>query len=260
MAFPIYLRIGSIALHPHLVFETLAYFVGFRLYLWQRRKYGDPVPSHLRWWAISSAAAGGALGSKILYWLETPALTLAKWNDWTYMLGGKTVVGGLLGGLIGVELTKRIVGETRSTGDLFAIPLAAAMAIGRIGCFLTGLSDQTYGLPTRLPWGIDFGDGIPRHPTQLYEILFLTGVIFVLARMRSRLEQSGDLFKAFMILYLAWRLLIDSFKPEVQFAGLGSIRWACVLGLLYYGRDILRIMRRVTQRAPSSDIPQSKVQ
>lgn len=211
----------------------------------------------MRWWAISAAAAGGALGSKMLYWLETPALTLAKWNDWAYMLGGKTVVGGLLGGLIAVELTKELVGESRSTGDLFALPLAAGIAIGRVGCFLTGLSDQTFGLPTRLPWGIDFGDGIRRHPAQLYEILFLVALIALLTWLQPKLPQSGDLFKLFMILYLAWRLCIDFLKPAAQFAGLGSIQWACVLGLLYYGRDAVRIAHDVM--LPLARMPQTKV-
>jgi len=198
------------------------------------------------------------MGSKILYWLETPALTLAKWDDWTYMLGGKTVVGGLLGGLIAVEVTKKLLGETRSTGDLFALPLAAGMAIGRVGCFLNGLSDQTFGLPTRLPWGIDFGDGIPRHPTQLYEILFLIAVMVVLVWLRPKVYQSGDSFKTFMIVYLAWRLCIDFLKPTVQFAGLGSIQWACVFGLLYYGRDALRILRDVIQ--PVTRVPPGVIQ
>ena len=176
----------------------------------------------MRWWAVASAVAGAALGSKILYWFESPALTLARWQDWAYLLGGKTVVGGLLGGLIAVELTKKLLGETRSTGDLFAVPLAVGIGIGRVGCFLTGLSDQTFGLPTRLPWGMDFGDGIPRHPTQLYEILFLGGVVLVLAWLRHRAPQSGDMFKTFMILYLAWRLSVDFLKPTVHLAGLGA--------------------------------------
>jgi hypothetical protein len=88
-------------------------------------------------------------------------------------MGGKTIVGALIFGLISVELIKRYIGVRQSTGDLYAIPLALGIAIGRIGCFLTGLSDNTYGTPTNLPWAINFGDNILRHPTQLYEIIFL---------------------------------------------------------------------------------------
>jgi phosphatidylglycerol---prolipoprotein diacylglyceryl transferase len=67
-----------------------------------------------------------------------------------------------------VEVTKKIIKVPTSTGDAFAYPLIVGTAIGRIGCFFTGLSDRTYGTATSLPWGIDFGDRIPRHPTQLY--------------------------------------------------------------------------------------------
>lgn len=52
------------------------------------------------------------------------------------------------------------------------------MAVGRLGCFFAGLPDYTYGVPTDLPWGVNFGDGVPRHPVQLYEsaamLLFLS--------------------------------------------------------------------------------------
>jgi len=92
-------------------------------------------------------------------------------------MGGKTIVGALVFGLIAVVLMKRYIGLRQSTGDLYAIPLALGIAIGRIGCFLTGLSDNTYGTPTNLPWAINFGDGIPRNPTQLYEIVFLIVLI-----------------------------------------------------------------------------------
>lgn len=78
-----------------------------------------------------------------------------------------------------------------STGDLYAIPLALGIAIGRVGCFLTGLPDNTYGTATALPWGINFGDGIPRHPTQLYEVLFLLLLIPFLYRVLNQISLLG---------------------------------------------------------------------
>ena len=129
---------------------------------------------------IAAAAAGAALGSKLLFWLEDPELTWHNLHNLAYLMRGKTVVGALVFGLISVELIKRYIGVRQSTGDLYAIPLALGIAIGRIGCFLTGLSDNTYGTSTTLPWAINFGDGIPRHPTQLYEIAFLLFLIPIL--------------------------------------------------------------------------------
>lgn len=163
-------------------FETLSYLIGFGVYLSLRRRFGDPIITPLRWVAIAAAVAGAALGAKILFWLEDPQLTWHNLHNPAYLIGGKTIVGALVFGLLTVELMKRYIGLRQSTGDLYAIPLALGIAIGRIGCFLTGLSDNTYGTPTNLPWGVDFGDGIPRHPTQIYEVIFLLAVTPILYR------------------------------------------------------------------------------
>jgi phosphatidylglycerol---prolipoprotein diacylglyceryl transferase len=175
--FPVYIPLGPYRLHPHLFFETLAYLVAFLIYLTLRRRFGDSLAIPIRWAVVAAAVAGAALGSKLLYLLEDPQLTVRSLHNPAYLIGGKTIVGALAGGLISVELIKRYIGLHQSTGDLYAIPLALGIAIGRIGCFLTGLSDNTCGTPTSLPWGINFGDGIPRHPTQLYEIIFLLTLI-----------------------------------------------------------------------------------
>ena len=243
MTFPAYLELFGARLHPHVVFETLAYFLGFRAYLWLRRRQADDIPGPTRWWAITAAALGGAVGSKVLAWLEDPAALQAQWTDPAFLMAGKTVVGGLLGGLVAVEVAKALLGERRSTGDLFAVPLAIGMAIGRIGCFLTGLSDHTYGLETTLPWGVDFGDGVARHPTQVYELVFLVALAAWLVRLGARRPRRGDVFKAFMVAYLGFRLAVDAVKPGVALLGLTAIQWACVAGLLYYLSDIVYWMR-----------------
>jgi len=151
-----------------------------------RRRFGDPVATPLRWAVITVAVAGAALGSKLLFWLEDPQLTWSSFHTPAYLMGGKTIVGALAAGLLAVELTKRYIGLRQSTGDLYAVPLAVGIAIGRIGCFLTGLADNTYGTPTRLPWAVNFGDGVPRHPTQLYEIAFLLLLIPLLYHILRR--------------------------------------------------------------------------
>src|SRR4029450_6126480 len=81
-----------------------------------------------------------------------------------------------------VELTKLVLHIHVKTGDTFALPLALALAVGRFGCFFNGCC---FGQPSNLPWAVDFGDGIRRHPTQLYEVLFhltMAGVLIFLMR------------------------------------------------------------------------------
>ncbi|MGA2745506.1 MAG: prolipoprotein diacylglyceryl transferase family protein [Candidatus Sulfotelmatobacter sp.] len=191
--FPFYLHLGPYTIHPHFFFESLSYIIAFAVYLSLRRRFGDSIATPFRWAAVAAAVAGAAIGAKILFWLEDPQLTWQNMNDPAYLIGGKTIVGALAGGLISVELIKRYIGIRTSTGDLYAIPLALGIAIGRIGCFLTGLSDNTYGTPTNLPWAVNFGDGIPRHPTQLYEMIFLLALIPFLYQVLSKTSRQNKI-------------------------------------------------------------------
>lgn len=247
--FPVYFWLGSFQIHPHLLFESLAYAIAFRLVLLNCRK--DTMAASQRSSVIVGGMMGALVGAKALVLLQHLDLLGQNWRVFALLLfQGKTVVGALLGGLMGVELTKKMIGITRSTGDVFVYPLIVGTAVGRVGCFLTGLSDRTYGIATNLPWGIDFGDGVPRHPTQLYEIVFLLALmIFLRWRSRSPLPE-GDLFKFYLISYLGFRFLIDFIKPDFHpFLGLTAIQIACVLGLAYYRRSLLKLFLFETSEA-----------
>jgi prolipoprotein diacylglyceryltransferase len=229
----------------HLIFESLAYFIAFRVYLWDRRRSGDFLDTPTRWTVVAAAIGGAAAGSKILFWLEDPARTAQQWNDLAYLMSGKTVVGALLGGTIAVEWIKRRTGVQRRTGDLFAVPLAIGIAIGRIGCFLAGLHDDTHGVATSLPWGVDLGDGIPRHPVQLYESAAMLLTAFALGRTKGPIFQEGDRFRLFLLVYFGWRLLVDMLKPGVRFGGFTTIQYCCMLALIWYAPDLRRILARI---------------
>lgn len=243
MNFPVYISVGALKIHPHLFFEAIAYSVALRLSLRNFRR--DRVKPTQRSSIVVGAMVGALIGAKVLVMLQHINLWWQQRSLFLLMLlQGKTVVGALLGALLGVELTKKLIGVQQSTGDAFVYPLISGMIIGRIGCFLTGLSDRTYGVATNLPWAIDFGDGIPRHPTQLYEIGFLI-LLMVFLNLRSRFSmQSGDLFKFYMIGYLSFRLIIDAIKPEFHpVLGLSAIQIACLFALLYYSRSIPKLFQ-----------------
>ncbi len=258
MTFPVYIPIGSLKIHPHLIFETAAYAIAFRIYLVMRKRAGDALDDGNRWWIIAAATMGAMVGSKLLYWCEYPALTLAHWREPAYLMSGKTIVGALIGGLFAVELAKQILGIKRRTGDLFAVPLCLGIAIGRIGCFLTGLEDHTAGIATSLPWGVNFGDGISRHPTQLYEALFALALGGCLWRRMQFPSVPGDIFKSFMVAYFAFRLACDFLKPEVLvLLGLSSIQLACMAMLIYYSADLRRWLSPRDRLLPAAPGPAS---
>lgn len=249
MSFPVYFWIGSWRIHPHILFEGLAYAIAIRLLLLKVRRQ-DNIPATQRSSVIVGGMIGALVGAKLLVLLQHIYLIWENKELFLFLLlQGKTVVGALLGGLIGVELTKKLIGVKESTGDAFVYPLILGTAVGRIGCFLTGLSDRTYGIATNLPWGVDFGDGISRHPTQLYEIIFLLALM-VFLRFRSRYSrQEGDLFKFYMISYLGFRFLIDFIKPDFHpILGLSAIQIACLAGVLYYYRSIPKMFASIGDR------------
>lgn len=231
------------SLSPHLVFESLAYTVGFSVYAHRRRRTGDILRDSDRASILVAAILGAAAGSKLLAWAEDPAEFVQRFHDWQFLMGGKTIVGGLLGGTAAVEWVKTRLHITRRTGDLFAIPLALGIAVGRVGCFLAGLGDHTYGIATTLPWAVDFGDGVMRHPVQIYEIVFLLALTAVLWWVGVSLHREGALYRLFLLAYLSFRLGIDFLKPEPKFAGLSVIQWTCLAALCWYSRDAAAVLR-----------------
>ena len=219
----------------HLVLEYLAFFIAYRYYVFLRRKNTDVISSSNRLSIILGAALGALIGSRLMGFLENPLIEISQENI-IQLLNTKTIMGGLFGGLLGVEFAKKRIGETQSSGDLFTFPIILGIFIGRVGCFLSGTNEFTYGDETASFLGMDLGDGLLRHPTSLYELLFLILLFFGLKRIqKTAVLKNGELFKWFMILYFAFRFFIEFLKPNVFYVfGLSSIQILCVICLLYY--------------------------
>lgn len=146
------------------VFEALAYASGYAVFRYLRERKGDIVEERQRWVIIAAASIGALLGSKLLGLAEqwpTIISALHSGHFWALLAspGGQTIAGGLLGGWIAVETVKKLSGIRNRTGDLFALPLCVGIIVGRVGCLIAGLADDTYGKATNLPWGVDLGDG-----------------------------------------------------------------------------------------------------
>lgn len=237
MTFPVYFHCFGLNVQAHQVLELLAYAAAFQLYLILRRRW--PSGPKLTWeqtaWIMIGAIFGALISAKTLAWAESFPLYWAHRGDWHALIGGKTIVGALLGGWMGVEIAKRRLGLSHPSGDIYVFPLILGMCIGRIGCFLAGLEDQTYGIATHLPWGVDFGDGIHRHPTQLYEIIFLIALAGFFIWRRRTGRQSGCMFSQFILAYMVFRFVIEFLKPRylLPVIPLSAIQLATLAGIAY---------------------------
>ncbi len=249
MHYPANIPIGEHSIPIHFICETLSYFLGYQFYSFLRNREKDQISSEHRIIIFVGAAFGAFLGSHILGVLEQPLL-LSKMNFF-YFMGNTTIVGGLLGGLIGVELTKKQIGVKVSSGDLMVYPIILAMVIGRFGCHFAGLEDGTYGIASSLPWAVDFGDGIRRHPTNLYEIVFWLFLwVFLFCLERKYKLNDGTRFKILMATYLLFRLWIEFIKPAYFFNfGLSAIQLASLAGLLYYYKLFLHPLKTIKPNA-----------
>ena len=161
---------------------------------------------------------------------------------------GRSIVGALAGAIVGIEILKWRRGIVGSTGWRFAAPMAGAIAVGRIGCFLSGLDDLTHGTPTSLPWGHDFGDGIARHPVQLYESLamvaFLVAFLVLLWRRNALVSRTG--FYLFVGFYAGQRFVWEFLKPYGTVIGPFNLFHLLSVALMVYA--VLYARRELSRR------------
>jgi phosphatidylglycerol:prolipoprotein diacylglycerol transferase len=172
------------------------------------------------------AFCGAMIGAKLPF-------VLADWDAFlsgaAWFSDGKTILCGLVGGYLGVEVAKWALDVRAKTGDSFAVPVSAAIGIGRLACFVGGCC---YGTPTDLPWGVVFRnvDSQPRHPTQLYEAAFHLSAAAALWQLQKRGLLRGQLIKLYILAYLAYRFATEFIRPETRlWGGLTGYQWTCVV-------------------------------
>jgi prolipoprotein diacylglyceryltransferase len=214
-----------------------------------------PKPERLRkepWWKRTvlalSAFVGGSLGAKLPFALARGegALSPEAW-----VTDGKTIMAGLIGAYLAVELAKLWLGVRVKTGDTFAVPLALALTVGRWGCFFNGCC---YGTETDLPWGVMFimpdGHLAKCHPTQLYESVFHFTMAVVLLELTQRDLLRCQRLKLYLIGYALYRFATEYIRPEPRdYLGLTFYQWAAVV--LAAGLTVQWLFDRNAERSPA---------
>jgi prolipoprotein diacylglyceryltransferase len=193
----------------HIVFDAIAWLAAGLSVLWLIRG------AHVRFRA--SPASNLAYIAALVFGAGVGAFLFGTANLWLSHQTGiaRSIEGAIFGGIVAVELYKRAAGFVARTGARFALPLAAGVAVGRIGCYFAGLDDFTYGTPTALPWGHDFGDGISRHPVQLYESAAMAAfaLVYVLRALRNDRFVIDNGFYLAVGFYGAQRFVWEFIKP-----------------------------------------------
>jgi len=229
---PVLFSVGRLDIPSYGVFMALAVAAGLLVYY--REASRQRTLSENTFYILMAGLVGGALGAKLpilaLNWHE-----IVSEHGWNLLVSGRSIVGGLVGGAVSVMLLKRTLRINERKGNLFAPAIALGMVIGRIGCFLRGCC---FGAPTTLPWGTDFGDGVPRHPTQLYEALFMLGMFGFLTALKSKAPRPGALFRILMLGYFSFRFAIEFIRVEGgAFLGLTFFQWISLVVLAWYAKD-----------------------
>lgn len=238
---PVLFYIGRFPVEAYPVLLFLALVVGLLIYIAQLK--GNNIKSPNALYIAIFAIVGGTIGAKI-------PIIFMNWNQLNsnpdsinILLSGRTIVGGLIGGTAGTFIAKKIFGIKERLGNQIAIPVAAGMAVGRLGCLLRGCC---YGQPTNLPWGMDFGDHLMRHPTQLYEMIFDILLVIFLVWKKTKDIKPGELFGIFLNCYLSFRFLLEFIRVEkVSAIGLTDFQLLCVISIVYINRKlVLNLVKR----------------
>ena len=202
---------------------------------------------------VTICALLGIAGAKIYHVLESPTDLLADPLGELFSRAGFAWFGGFAGVLIALYILARRY-KLSYLGILDVCAPAAAMgyAVGRIGCLTSG--DGDYGIPTSLPWGMSFPNGlVPTtqrvHPTPIYEAIAAIIIFWYLWRVGARSHRAGEVTG----LYLVWmgmeRFLVEFIRINPRsFFGLTNAQ-AASLASICAGAVMLFVVKKRAESA-----------
>ena len=212
---------------------------------------------------VAAAVIGGIIGAKLWY------VALTRDPGALFSRGGLVWYGGFIGGALAVILNGwRLKVPLRWTMQIAAPALAAAYALGRVGCFLV---NDDYGRPSSLPWAVRFPEGLPPstagnlhqlfgvpipagtdpstvlavHPTQLYEVAAMLVAFGILWVLRKQGKPVGWLFGLYLVLAGVERFLVEIVRAkDDRFLGPFTLAQLTSVVLVIIGTALLMLWRR----------------
>ena len=211
-----------------------------------------PKSSSLAETLIAIPCLAGLVGAKLYHELESPREFLA--DPWHQLFSqyGFAWFGGMLAGFAAyVWVARKQKVPLLTMLDAGSPAAALGYGIGRIGCLISG--DGDYGIPTSLPWGMSFPNGlVPTmdrvHPTPIYELIVACLIAWALWRMgaagsaqavatghpgHTATRKPGEVFAAYLLFTGAARFLVEFIRinPHSLF-GLTNAQAASAVSIL----------------------------
>lgn len=224
------------------LFTTFAYVAG-ALVFWLDARRKNMATEGIRWIALAGLC-GGVLGAKLSEWLIAHAQILLTQPQLFLdpRMGGRTVIGGVLGGWLCVEIAKKRLGIRRPTGDSFALALPMGETIGRIGCFFNGCC---YGVVCERNSFAIWQHGAWRVPTQFVLGAASLLIFFVVLKMRSKLRD-GETWLLYLSLFGASRFVIEFWRERnLVFGALSFAQIVCLVIAISSTRILWKRRRKV---------------
>jgi phosphatidylglycerol:prolipoprotein diacylglycerol transferase len=258
--YPLVFHLGPLSVTGFGIMMMLAFiFAGWAMQLELRRRGLD---EEFAADVVIGGVVGGLVGAKLWY--------VALTGEALFSRGGFVWYGGFIGGVLGVVLNswRRRV-PIAFTAELVAPALALGYAIGRVGCFLVG---DDYGVPTTLPWGVKFPEGLPPttvasltqfqvafppgtsptdvvavHPTQVYETALMLLATAWLWQHRAHSHAAGWLFGCYLIAAGVERFVIEFFRAkDDRLLGDFTVAQLASVGLVAVGVFLVTRLRKLS--------------
>ncbi len=245
-----YIHIGPFTLGTYGLLVAAGLLCAYFVLKADFRRRGLPADPQI---LIGLTGLAGLVGAKLYHNLETPAEFFAHPLSMTFTRMGFAFYGGFIAGFVTLVLLARHY-RVPLLALLDAASPAAALGygVGRIGCLISG--DGDYGIPTSLPWGMSFPDGlVPTaqrvHPTPIYEFFGAVVIFYFLWRRGAKSLRKpmpdGEVFGYYLVLTGLARFLVEFIRINPRgLLGLTNAQWASLLCIVGGGALFWTVKRR----------------